>query len=83
MKKHNFKKDLFMVGLLAGIAATTAVTGYYFKKELAATRQRMQMRECGDANYYYLYYRQDQTKAKQQLDAIPEQIAAIEQGLTQ
>ena len=48
-KKRNFKKDLFMAGLIAAVAASTAVTGHYFKKALQATRQAMLEREYGYA----------------------------------
>ena len=82
MKKRNFKQDLFMAGLLAGVAASTAVTGHFFKKELANTRENLRIQAYGGEYYYYLYQYDDLTRAKQRLDAIPDQIAAIEQGVT-
>ena len=81
--KNTLKEKIAMGVLLAGVAASTAVTGHFFKKELANTRENLRIRAYGGEYNYYLFQYHDLVKAKQQLDAIPDQIAAIEQGITE
>ena len=80
--KNALKEKIAMGALLAGVAASTAVTGHFFKKELANTRENLRIQAYGGEYYYYLYQYDDLTRAKQRLDAIPDEIAAIEQGVT-